>query len=75
MLTLARMRRLETLNFSQITPQERRNAEMYYLSRIAKAAAEIPEKDEAKMLSRHPRWEELCQSKSFTSTPNSISRC
>ena len=62
MLTLARLGQLETLNFSRITPQERRNAEMYYLSRIAKAVAEVPEDKDAELLACHPRYEELCRS-------------
>ena len=37
MLTLARLRNLKTLNFSNISAAERTNAEMYYLSRIGKA--------------------------------------
>ena len=61
MLTVARIGQLQKLNYSSISPQERRNAEMYYLSRIAKAAAELPEQEEAAYLSQHPRYHELCQ--------------
>jgi hypothetical protein len=62
MLTLARLSQLENLNFSRIAPQERRDAEMYYLSRIAKAAAAVPEDKEAELLADHPRYSELCKS-------------
>ncbi|KAI9782740.1 MAG: hypothetical protein M1839_004728 [Geoglossum umbratile] len=60
MLTLARLKGLKSLNFSSITPQERTNAEMYYLSRIGKALAALPEADEPKALLQHQRYAELC---------------
>ncbi|KAI9768321.1 MAG: hypothetical protein M1840_004929 [Geoglossum simile] len=60
MLTLARLKGLKSLNFSNITPQERTNAEMYYLSRIGKALAAVPETDEPKALLQHRRYAELC---------------
>jgi hypothetical protein len=44
----------------QITPQERTNAEMYYLSRIGKALSAVPETDELKVLLQHRRYAELC---------------
>lgn len=61
MLTLARLGNLKTLNFSKITTADRTNAEMYYLSRIGKAMAEVPESDEASILSQHRRYAELCE--------------
>ncbi|KAI9835218.1 MAG: hypothetical protein M1838_005364 [Thelocarpon superellum] len=61
MLTLARLGRLKNLNFSSITPQERQNAEMYYLSRIAKEAVEEVEPEEASVFARHQRYAELCE--------------
>ncbi|KAL2165432.1 hypothetical protein VTH06DRAFT_730 [Thermothelomyces fergusii] len=64
MLTLARLPSLRMLNFSAITPAERADAEMFYLSRIARQLATVPEGDaaaEAAVLRRHPRWAELCE--------------
>ncbi|KAI9815884.1 MAG: hypothetical protein M1832_005194 [Thelocarpon impressellum] len=61
MLTIARLGRLDNLNFSAVTPQERVNAEMYYLSRIAREAAEVPETEEEGLLAKHKRYAELCE--------------
>ncbi|KAH0545107.1 hypothetical protein GP486_008468, partial [Trichoglossum hirsutum] len=61
MLTLARLKGLKSLNFSNITPQERTNAEMYYLSRIGKALAAVPEAEESRILLQHRRYPELCE--------------
>ncbi|KAK3341231.1 hypothetical protein B0T25DRAFT_573635 [Lasiosphaeria hispida] len=60
MLMLARLPTLKTLNFSAITPADRANAEMFYLSRIARQLAAVPEAEEAGVLARHRRWAELC---------------
>ncbi|KAI9732466.1 MAG: hypothetical protein M1818_007504 [Claussenomyces sp. TS43310] len=60
MLTLARLAKLISLNFSPITAAERTNAEMFYLSRIGKAMAEVPVGDERKVTSQHRRYAELC---------------
>jgi hypothetical protein len=64
MLTLARLPRLKALNFSAVTPADRADAEMFYLSRIARQLAAVPEgsvEAEREVLKRHPRWEELCR--------------
>jgi len=61
MLTLARIGNLKTLNFSNITGVERTNAEMFYLSRIGKAMAEVPESEEHTITSQHKRYAELCE--------------
>ncbi|RFU35923.1 hypothetical protein B7463_g397, partial [Scytalidium lignicola] len=61
MLTLARLPDLKALNFSNISTQERTNAEMFYLSRIAKAMAEVPESQEHTVTSQHMRYKELCE--------------
>ena len=45
---------------AEITPQERLNAEMYYLSRIAKEASDAGEADEGKVFARHKRYDALC---------------
>ncbi|KZF26408.1 putative tubulin-specific chaperone [Xylona heveae TC161] len=60
MLTVARVGRLKTLNFSVISAQDRSNAELYYLSRIAKVLAEVPQEDERHIVKDHPRYGELC---------------
>ncbi|KAI9171339.1 Tubulin-specific chaperone E [Paramyrothecium foliicola] len=60
MFTVARVAPLTSLNFSQITPADRTNAEMFYLSRIAKELASVSEAAETSVLAKHPRYEELC---------------
>jgi hypothetical protein len=60
MFTVARVASLVLLNFSHITPADRTNAEMFYLSRIAKQLATVPEAAEASVLDEHPRYAELC---------------
>lgn len=60
MLTLARLPNLKTLNFSAVTPSDRADAEMFYLSRVARQLAAVPESDEAAVLAGHARWAELC---------------
>jgi hypothetical protein len=61
MLALARLANLKSLNFSAITPAERTNAEMFYLSRIGKEMAAVPECDENIVTGRHRRFSELCK--------------
>ena len=43
MLTIARLASLKTLNFSPITANDRSDAEMFYLSRIARQLSSVPE--------------------------------
>lgn len=61
MLLVARLPQLKILNFSTISPADRADAEMFYLSRIAKQLAAVPEAAEPEVLSRHRRWAELCE--------------
>ncbi|KAK0734883.1 RNI-like protein [Lasiosphaeria miniovina] len=61
MLLVARLPALQTLNFSTVTPADRADAEMFYLSHIARQLAAVPEADEHTVLSRHRRWAELCE--------------
>jgi tubulin-specific chaperone E len=61
MLTLARMGRLKTLNYSPITDKERLNAESYYLSIIAKEINFAPESMREQVLASHPRYKWLCE--------------
>ena len=62
LLTIARVSTLTELNYSNITPAERQNAELYYISQITAqiSAADSPKKEQ-EILSEHPRWNELCQ--------------
>lgn len=60
MFTIARIGQLQSLNFSQITANDRSNAEMFYLSRIAKQLATIPEAAAPTVLDLHPRYAALC---------------
>ena len=61
MLTIARLPQLETLNYSKITDKERLNAETYYLNQIAAELARAPEDQKEKVLSKHSRYQELCE--------------
>jgi hypothetical protein len=60
MLTIARLPRLDLLNYSKITEKERLNAETYYLGQIAAELARASEDDYASVLAKHPRYQELC---------------
>ncbi|CAG7999991.1 unnamed protein product [Penicillium olsonii] len=61
MLTLSRFpSTLTTLNYSTISPQDRLNAEMYYLSLIGKELSATTEAEEPAILATHPRYSELC---------------
>lgn len=61
MFTIARISSLQSLNFIPITPSDRANAEMFYLSRIAKDLASVPESAEESVISQHPRYADLCK--------------
>ncbi|KAL2131155.1 hypothetical protein VTI74DRAFT_5466 [Chaetomium olivicolor] len=61
MLLLARLPGLQTLNFSAIRPSDRADAEMFYLSRVARQLAAVSEAEEGEVLARHRRWAELCE--------------
>lgn len=61
MLTLSRFPpSLCVLNFSVISPQDRSNAEMYYLSLIGKELSATTAAEEEPVLAAHPRYAELC---------------
>lgn len=61
MLTLSRFpSTLTVLNYSVISPQDRSNAEMYYLSLIGKELSATSEAEEESVLANHPRYAELC---------------
>ncbi|PHH72305.1 hypothetical protein CDD82_6045 [Ophiocordyceps australis] len=61
MMTVARLGRLKSVNFTQVRQGDRANAEMFYLSRIARQLAAVPEAAEHTVLARHPRYAELCE--------------
>ncbi|KAJ5206060.1 Leucine-rich repeat typical subtype [Penicillium cf. griseofulvum] len=62
MLTLSRFPpTLTILNYSTISPQDRSNAEMYYLSLIGKELSATTEAEEPAILATHPRYTELCE--------------
>ncbi|KAL2002688.1 hypothetical protein VTN02DRAFT_6171 [Thermoascus thermophilus] len=60
MLTLARLASVTTVNYSRVSPQDRTNGELYYLSLIGKELSAAPETQEPGILARHPRYRELC---------------
>ncbi|CAN8098659.1 unnamed protein product [Discula destructiva] len=62
MLTIGRLASLTSLNFSAVTPTDRSNAEMFYLSRIGRQLSSVPEtpEAEAKVLAQHRRYKDLC---------------
>ncbi|KAF2460934.1 hypothetical protein BDY21DRAFT_314817 [Lineolata rhizophorae] len=60
MLTVARLPKLKSLNFSTITDKDRLNAESYYLSLIAAELSANPASSEPAILARHPRFAALC---------------
>ncbi|KJZ78425.1 hypothetical protein HIM_02463 [Hirsutella minnesotensis 3608] len=61
MFTIGRVAGLKNVNFSHVRPDDRRNAEMFYLSRIAKQLASVPESAEQTVLAQHPRYPVLCE--------------
>ncbi|KAF5669227.1 PAC2-like protein [Fusarium heterosporum] len=61
MFVVARLASLKSLNFSQVTPADRTNAEMFYLSRIGKQLATVSEDTEQEVLDHHPRYADLCE--------------
>ena len=52
---------LTSLNYCKITPQERTNAELYYLSTIASSLSSTTLTSETAILSEHPRYGTLCE--------------
>jgi hypothetical protein len=61
MFTIARIAGLKSLNYTTISASDRANAEMFYLSRIARQLASAPESEEAEIKETHPRWTSLCE--------------
>ncbi|KAI6783697.1 tubulin-specific chaperone [Emericellopsis cladophorae] len=61
MFTIARMADLKSLNYTAVSASDRANAEMFYLSRIARQLGAAPESEEAEIKKSHPRWTSLCE--------------
>ncbi|KAI8632236.1 hypothetical protein F5Y19DRAFT_355694 [Xylariaceae sp. FL1651] len=61
MFTVGRLANLKTLNFGTISTSDRQNAEMFYLARIGKHLATVPEMQEATVIQHHKRYAELCR--------------
>ncbi|CAK7563458.1 MAG: hypothetical protein SEPTF4163_001327 [Sporothrix epigloea] len=62
MIAVGRLAHLRTLNFSNISATDRTNAELFYLSRIAKQMAAVAEDspEERAVVANHRRYPELC---------------
>lgn len=60
MLTLARLPKLKTLNYSSVDDKQRLNAETYYLGLVAREVAGLKGVERERVLEGHPRWGELC---------------
>ncbi|KAI2618472.1 Thioesterase/thiol ester dehydrase-isomerase [Hypoxylon sp. NC1633] len=61
MFTVGRLANIKTLNFGTISNSDRQDAEMFYLARIAKHLAAVPESQEAEITKHHGRYAELCE--------------
>ena len=61
LLTLARIGQLKSLNFSDISTEVRKNAEMYYLAKIGQEIAQVSADEEKSVTSQHKRYDELCE--------------
>ncbi|KAI1093687.1 RNI-like protein [Rostrohypoxylon terebratum] len=61
MFTVGRLANLKTLNFGTISNSDRQDAEMFYLARIGKHLAAVPEDQEAEVIKQHKRFAELCE--------------
>ncbi|KAI1767586.1 Thioesterase/thiol ester dehydrase-isomerase [Hypoxylon sp. FL1150] len=61
MFTVGRLANLKALNFGTISASDRQDAEMFYLGRIAKHLAAVPESQEAEVVKQHKRYAELCE--------------
>lgn len=60
-LTLARLPALQVLNYGEVTPQDRHNGELYYLSLVGKELSAAPGSAEREILAKHPRYADLCE--------------
>ena len=61
LLTIGRLPKLVSLNHIKVSAEERQNAEIFYLDKIAKELEKASdEAEEVQVIKTHPRWEELC---------------
>ncbi|KAI1075815.1 Thioesterase/thiol ester dehydrase-isomerase [Whalleya microplaca] len=60
MFTVGRLATIQSLNFGTISRSDRQDAEMFYLARIAKHLAAVPESQESEIIKHHKRYAELC---------------
>ncbi len=61
LFAIARLPSLTSLNHSFITPAERQNAELYYLSLIARELSAATPEETTQVLHNHPRYKDLCE--------------
>ncbi|KAI1504345.1 hypothetical protein F5X99DRAFT_406062 [Biscogniauxia marginata] len=61
MFTIGRLASIKALNFGSISQSDRQDAEMFYLTRIGKHLAAVPEAEEADVIKHHKRYAELCE--------------
>ncbi|PHH53069.1 Tubulin-specific chaperone E [Ceratocystis fimbriata CBS 114723] len=61
MITIGRLPQIKILNFVSITADDRANAELFYLSRIARELAAVGKEEEETALKHHPRYQMLCE--------------
>ncbi|KAF3055702.1 Tubulin-specific chaperone E [Daldinia childiae] len=61
MFIVGRLANLKILNFGTISNTDRQDAEMFYLGRIGKHLASVPENKEAEIIKQHRRYAELCE--------------
>ncbi|RMJ22483.1 hypothetical protein PHISP_06639, partial [Aspergillus sp. HF37] len=59
-LTVSRLPALQVVNYGKVTPQDRHNGELYYLSLIGKELSAAPGSAERDILAKHPRYADLC---------------
>lgn len=61
MITVGRLANLRVLNFGTISANDRQDAEMFYLARIGKHLALVPESEEPQVIRNHKRYAELVE--------------
>ncbi|ETS87953.1 hypothetical protein PFICI_01781 [Pestalotiopsis fici W106-1] len=61
MITVGRLANLKALNFGNISANDRQDAEMFYLARIGKHLAAVPENEEPQVLLNHKRYTQLVE--------------
>ncbi|KAF0719336.1 Aste57867_1120 [Aphanomyces stellatus] len=72
MLIVARIQSLLVFNSSEIRPKERQDAEQLYLKRIFHELVCFPEPEHPKVLTNHPRYEQLSALYPDIQSPNAV---